>query len=248
MPFRHPFFKFKGFVGSGNLDRAYVNAAVAFDAFPEVVLPESFSIRLPHFQYFLEGGWRHNGCFLFDRLKSLSHNRCHGVFQRIFFHACVRAVAALDAFGRVYLDSIGPQLSVNFGGRMGFINELGCAITTPGTFVYVNVPGLFQDLNFQVTLFSFDALDCGAGMDLDIDMPADLDQFRRYNSHGTVIGGKCLIQLRHGPADGRAFFHQVNKVAGICQIQSGLHTGNASAYDQYGSPQFIRHAASPSKL
>jgi hypothetical protein len=32
-------------------------------------------------------------------------------------------------------------------------------------------------------------------------MPADLDQFRRDNSHGTVVGGKGLIQLGHHAAD-----------------------------------------------
>jgi hypothetical protein len=32
-------------------------------------------------------------------------------------------------------------------------------------------------------------------MDFDIDVPADLDQFRRDNSHGTVIGGKGLVEL-----------------------------------------------------
>jgi hypothetical protein len=246
--FGYPFIHCQGFVGSRNLNRAYVNATVAFDAFPEVALPEGFPIRLPHFQHFLKECRGDNGRFFFNRLKSLPDNRRHGVFHGVFHHASIRAVAALDAFGLVYLDSIGPQLPVNFGGRMGFINELGCAITTTGTFIHVNVPGFFLNLNFQISLFPFNTFYGGAGMDLNIDMPADLDQFRRNNSHGTVIGGKCLIQLRHGPADGRAFFHQVNVVAGICQIQSGLHTGNASAHDQYGSPQFIRHDASPSKI
>jgi hypothetical protein len=243
-----PFFNCQGFMGSRNLNRAYVNAAVAFDAFPEVALPEGFPLFRSHGQHFLKGCGGGNLLFFQNGFESLFSNGCQSVFQWVFFHAGVRAVAALDASGLVYLDSVGPQLSVNFSGRMGFINELGCAITTPGAFINVNVPGFFVDLNLQITLFSFDALDGGAGMDLDVNMPADLDQFRRYDSHGTIIGGKCFIQLRHGPANGRAFFHQVNEVAGIRQIQSGLHAGNAPAHDQYGSPQFIRHAASPSKI
>ena len=32
-------------------------------------------------------------------------------------------------------------------------------------------------------------------------MPADLDQFGRNNSHGTVIGGKGLVELGHESAD-----------------------------------------------
>ena len=36
-------------------------------------------------------------------------------------------------------------------------------------------------------------------MEFDVDMPADLDQFGRDNSHGTVIGGKSLVQLAMTP-------------------------------------------------
>jgi hypothetical protein len=50
-------------------------------------------------------------------------------------------------------------------------------------------------------------------------MPADLDQFGRDNSHGTVIGGKGLIQLGHDPADGRGFFEEIDIVSGIRQIK-----------------------------
>ena len=244
--FGNPSVHIQGVVSSGDLNRANVNATVTFDAFLEVVLPEGFSLFFSHCQHFLKGCWGHNGRFLFNRLKSLSDNRRQCVFKGIFRHARVSAVTTLDAFRLVYLDSIGPKLAINFGGRMGFINELGCAIPTTGAFIHINVAGLFLNLNFQISLFTLNAFNGGTGMDLNIDMPADLDQFRRYNSHGTIIGWKCLIQLRHGPADGRAFFHEVNVVAGICQIQGGLHTGNASTYDHYGSPQFIRHAASPS--
>jgi hypothetical protein len=40
-------------------------------------------------------------------------------------------------------------------------------------------------------------------------MPADLDQFRRYNSHGTIICGKGLIQSTHHTTDGSGFFNNV---------------------------------------
>jgi hypothetical protein len=49
-------------------------------------------------------------------------------------------------------------------------------------------------------------LNLGVGDNLNIKMPADLDQFRRENSHGAVVGGKGLVQLRHDPADGGALF------------------------------------------
>ena len=173
-----PFFHIQGVVGSGNLNRAHVNAAVALDAFPKVVLPEGFPLRLSHGQHLLKGCGGGNFLIFFNRFKSPLGNRCQGVFQWIFQHACCGAVTALDAFGLIDLDSIGPQLAIYFGSRVVFINELGCAVATAGTFIHVNVPGLFPNLNFQIPLFSFDALDGGAGMDLYIDMPADLDQFR----------------------------------------------------------------------
>jgi hypothetical protein len=40
------------------------------------------------------------------------------------------------------------------------------------------------------------------GDKLYVQMPADLDQFGRDDSHGTVIGGKRFIQLRHQAANG----------------------------------------------
>jgi hypothetical protein len=78
-------------------------------------------------------------------------------------------------------------------------------------------------------------------MKFDVDMPADLDQFGRNNSHGTVIGGKGFVQLRHDAADGRRPFNQVNIKAGIGKIQCGLHTGNAGTHYQYGTVNFRGH-------
>jgi hypothetical protein len=46
-------------------------------------------------------------------------------------------------------------------------------------------------------------------------MPADLDQFGRKDSHGTVIGGKGLVQLGHNATDGGGLFHEIDIVAGI---------------------------------
>jgi hypothetical protein len=54
-----------------------------------------------------------------------------------------------------------------------------------------------------VTGVAGDLFNFGQGMKLYIDVPADLDQFRRDNSHGTIIRGKRLVQLGHNAADGR---------------------------------------------
>jgi hypothetical protein len=40
------------------------------------------------------------------------------------------------------------------------------------------------------------------GQKLYVNVPADLDQFRGDNSHGTIICRKGFVQLGHHPADG----------------------------------------------
>jgi hypothetical protein len=76
-------------------------------------------------------------------------------------------------------------------------------------------------------------------------MPADLDQFRRNDSHGTIIGGKRLIQLSHAPAYGRAFFQEIDVISRISQVERGLHPCDPAAYHQYGSPYVIWHWITP---
>ena len=59
-------------------------------------------------------------------------------------------------------------------------------------------------------------------------MPADLDQFGRKDSYGTVIGGIGFVQLGHYSADGGGSLLEADGIAGIGQIQRGLHPSNAS--------------------
>jgi len=54
----------------------------------------------------------------------------------------------------------------------------------------------------EITNVTLEVREFGIGEKLDIEMPADLDQFRRDYSHGTVIGGKRLVKLRHEPTNG----------------------------------------------
>jgi hypothetical protein len=84
----------------------------------------------------------------------------------------------------------------------------------------------------------------GAGNEVDIEMPADLDQFGREDSHGAIVGGKGLVQLTHHPADGGGFFHQVHEIARFGQIQGGLHARNAGTGHQNGAYDLIAHMVS----
>ena len=59
----------------------------------------------------------------------------------------------------------------------------------------------------KVAFLSLDCVDGGIGVKLNVQVPADLDQFRRDNSHGTFVGGKSFVQLCHHPTDGGGSFH-----------------------------------------
>ena len=61
-------------------------------------------------------------------------------------------------------------------------------------------------------------------------MPADLDQFRREDSHGTIVGGKGLVQFTHDTADGGGLLHEFDQKTGIGKIQGSLHARNTGPH------------------
>ena len=58
-----------------------------------------------------------------------------------------------------------------------------------------------MDRDLKAAQGSGDVDDFGKGKQLDVQMAADLDQLGGDNSHGTVVGGKGLVQLGHDAAD-----------------------------------------------
>jgi hypothetical protein len=54
----------------------------------------------------------------------------------------------------------------------------------------------------KVSWGSFYFFHLSGGDKINVEMPADLDQFRRNNSHGAVIGGKRFVQFGHDPPNG----------------------------------------------
>jgi hypothetical protein len=101
---------------------------------------------------------------------------------------------------------------------------------------------VLSNRDLKVTLFSCNALDIGKGYQLYVNVPADLDQFRRDNSHGAVIGGEGLVQLGHYAANGGRSLNEIYVKAGVSQIQGALHPGNPSADHQHRSNDgFIHH-------
>jgi len=68
-------------------------------------------------------------------------------------------------------------------------------ISAPRTFVKIDISRTFVQGDLKITGFAGYFLNLGDGVELYVNVPADLDQFGRDNSHGTVIGGKGLVQL-----------------------------------------------------
>jgi hypothetical protein len=120
--------------------------------------------------------------------------------------------------------------------------------TATGAQIHLDAAGAFTDFDLEVTGRSFDGFQVCIGDQFDVQVPADLDQYGGNNSHGAVVGGKCFVQLGHDPADGGGFFKQIDVVAGIGQIQGGLHTGNSSADNQYGTNGIVGHIVSPERV
>ena len=77
------------------------------------------------------------------------------------------------------------------------------AFTTAGTFVQIDIAGCLMNLCRKIARFPFKIDKFRIGEQFNVEMPADLDQFGRDDSHGTVVGGKGLIQLGHESPDRR---------------------------------------------
>ena len=92
------------------------------------------------------------------------------------------------------------QTAVIFVGNFfGALFRTGAA---GNTFFHIDVSWIFGQLDFKIARFTTNALHFAECQQFDVDVPADLDQFRRDDSHGTVIGRKRLVQLCHHAADG----------------------------------------------
>jgi hypothetical protein len=78
----------------------------------------------------------------------------------------------------------------------------------------------------------------------DVEMPADLDQFGRDDSHGAVVGGKGLVQLGHDAPDRGRSFQEIDKKARVGKIKCRLHASDA-ATDYHYRAAYLRHFSCP---
>jgi hypothetical protein len=100
---------------------------------------------------------------------------------------------------------------------------------TAGALVLDNVARLFSQSDLEVTCLPLYAFNFGASEKVYIGVAAALQELRRFNAHGTVVGREGLIELRHLAAERRRFVDEVNLEARVGKIKSGLNTADAAA-------------------
>jgi hypothetical protein len=142
-------------------------------------------------------------------------DRVDGIFQR-------NRLGILDV-NRFSLADARIVLIINL--RRAFLR----AKATGDTFLRVHIPGVLNHLDLKISFLPGDALHLRQRQELNIQMPADLDQFGGKDSHSAVIGGEGLVQLRHDPTDGGRSLYEIDIKAGVGQVQGCLHSGNSSS-------------------
>ena len=109
----------------------------------------------------------------------------------------------------------------------------------PVHFEDVDVAGFLKELYREISRFACNLLNFGQGQKLDVQVPADLDQLGRNNSHRAFIRRESLVQLRHDAADRRLFFDQIDVIAAIGKIERRLHPCNPASDYHYGADYFL---------
>ena len=107
------------------------------------------------------------------------------------------------------------------------------AFAAAGAFGKIYKPGFLADFGLEMARFAVQGENFRSGFELNVQVPADLDQFGRDDSHGAVVGGKGLVQLGHEAPDGRGLFYQVHIISGIGEINRRLHARDAGP-DHHG--------------
>jgi hypothetical protein len=69
------------------------------------------------------------------------------------------------------------------------------------------------DFYLKAAFLAFDAVNLRIGEQVDVEMPADLDQLGGNDSHRAFVCGEGLVQLGHASADCRTFFEQVDEIS-----------------------------------
>ena len=87
------------------------------------------------------------------------------------------------------------------------------------TFIRVNVARVVDQRNRKIAGATRNGFYLTICDQVYVQVLADLDQFRRNNSHGTIIGGESLVEPGHQAANGWRPFHQMDVIIRIGQIK-----------------------------
>ena len=129
-----------------------------------------------------------------------------------FFTAFAFAADKIDALSRI--DAIFKRngLRILHINRLAFAqtavisvgNFLGAFLRTGAagnTFFHIDIAWALGQFDLKIARFAAKILHVAERQYFNVDVPADLDQFRRYDSHCAIVGRKCFIQLGHHAAD-----------------------------------------------
>jgi hypothetical protein len=148
-----------------------------FQGFPVFALVDQGNIALD--AYMRRTGGLTRGCPPFFNSKSTRYG------LGVFFEGRLTRREPLVIF-------IGAGYGADFG-----------TFTAAGAFIQIDVAGCLVNRCRKIARFPFQVDELRIGEQFNVEMPADLDQFGRNDSHGTVVGGEGLIQLGHESADRR---------------------------------------------
>ncbi len=144
----------------------------------------------------------------------------------------------------------GHRLGVLHIGRLALAEALvECVVHLPRALLrayaagdalfHVHVPGSLPDRRREPSGLPVQRLEIRHREEVDVQMPPPFHQFGRKDAHRTIVGRKCLIQLRHDPADAGRLLHQMHEVARTGQIERSLDPGDSSADDHHRSDRAV---------
>ena len=85
-----------------------------------------------------------------------------------------------------------------------FHRTFGKTDLAPDTFGLIDVTGFLVNSNREVAFLAADADQIAVRHQFDVRMSLGIDQFRRKRTHSAIHRRKCLVKLRHRPADTRS--------------------------------------------
>ena len=91
---------------------------------------------------------------------------------------------------------------------------------------------MVEDLGVELAGLALEADELGVGDDLDVQVPAGLDQLGRQGAHRAVVGGEGLVELGHVATQGRGLLDEVDLVPPFGKVERALDARDAAADDK----------------